>query len=263
MMRMAPGSDRRGKMEGMEYMDYFNTPKEKWQEFLKIRDEDIPNKLIIDGKIDYPKWIKIVLDRVKNGRASWHPNLIMGEYNGDLIGYGVCFGGSVASQYTHIYCKMGTKKMVQIGCGGGLQPDIEPGDIIVSEAVLCRDGSARFYKHISDLVEFDRELIKDVIEKIEERGIPYHLGKTICMFDILLWEAEDFKDLSRKGFLGADMESGSVCAVSKYFGAPATSFYVCSDNSASGKDLFYKQTEEEQKKVKMIFDAVLNIALEL
>ncbi len=244
-------------------MDYFNTPKEKWQEFLKIRDEDIPNKLIIDGKIDFPKWIKIVLDRMKNGRISWHPNLIMGECNGELVGYSVCFGGSVASQYTHIYCKMGTKKMIQIGCGGGLQSDIELGDIIVSEGVLCNEGSARLYKQESDFIEFDRELIKEVIEKLDERNILYHLGKTMCMFDILLWEADDFIDLSNRGFIGADQESGSVGSVSKFFGVPATSFYVCSDNSASGKDLFYKQTKEEQQKVKSGFDTVLDIALEL
>lgn len=220
-------------------------------------------KLIIDGKIDFPKWVKIVLDRMKNGRLSWHPNLIMGEYNGELVGYGVCFGGPVASQYTHIYCKMGTKKMVQIGCGGGLQPDIELGDIIVSEGVLCNDFSARFYKQDSDFVEFDRRLSKQVIEKLEARGVPYHLGKTMSMFDILLWEKEDYIDLSNKGFLGADQESGSVGSVSKFFGVPATSFYVCSDNSASGKDLFYKQTKEEQKRVKLGFDTVLDIALEL
>ena len=244
-------------------MDYFNTSKERWQDFLKIANEDIPDKLIIDGKIDYPKWTKIVLDRMTNGRVVWMPNLIIGEYQNKLVGYGVCFGGPIASQYTHIYCKMGTKKMIQIGCGGGLQPDIELGDIMVSEGVLCIDGSAQLYKQESDYVEFDRTLRNNVIAELEDRQNPYHVGKTVCNYDILLWESEPLMELSRSGYIGTDMESGGVGSVARYFGVPAISFYVCSDNSISGKDLFYKQTKEEQEKVKMGFDTVLDIALAL
>ena len=59
------------------------------------------------------------------------------------------------------------------------------------------------------------------------------------------------------------MESGAVGSVSKLFGVPATSFYVCSDNSASGKDLFYKQTEEESKRINDSLLSVLDIALNL
>ena len=44
-------------------MDYFNNTKDKRQEFLNISDEDIPEKLIIDGKMNYPKWTRIVLDK--------------------------------------------------------------------------------------------------------------------------------------------------------------------------------------------------------
>ncbi len=91
-------------------MDYFKNTKEEWQEFLNIPEQDIPEKLIIDGKIDYPKWTRIVLDRMDNGRIAWMPNLTFGDHNGKLTGYGVCFGGPVASQFTHIYCKMGTRR---------------------------------------------------------------------------------------------------------------------------------------------------------
>lgn len=244
-------------------MDYFNNSKEEWQEFLKISKDEIPGKLIIDGKIDFPKWTRIVLDRMENGRVAWMPNLVIGEYKGKLTGYGVCFGGPVASQYTHIYCKMGTEKMIQIGCGGGMQPDIELGDIIVSEEVLCLDGVSRLYKQGSDFIEFDRTLTEEVIEGIEQRGIPYHVGRTVCTYDILLWEKDVFMGLSGDGYIGTDMESGAVGSVSKFFGVPAVSFYVCSDNSTSGKDLFHKETEEEDRNVKRGFDAVLDIALDL
>ena len=41
-------------------MSYFDIPKEKWQDFLNISDNDIPSRLIIEGNINYPKYIKIL-----------------------------------------------------------------------------------------------------------------------------------------------------------------------------------------------------------
>jgi len=244
-------------------MDYFNESKDKWQSFLGISYEDIPDKLVIDGKKNYPKWTKIVLDRMKNGHVAWMPNLVIGEIGGSRTGYGACFGGPIASQICHIYCKMGSKKMIQIGTGGGIQPDIELGDVIVSESVLCRDGVNRLYKQAEDTIHFDNELAGQVIEKLVDSGIPYHLGRTVCIYDILLWEKRDFMELSRNGYKGCDMESGAVGSVAKLFDVPAVSFYVCSDNSASGKDLFYKQTEDERKRINDNLIKVLDIALKL
>lgn len=244
-------------------MDYFNESKEKWQSILGISNVDIPDKLIIDGKLNYPKWTKIVLDRMRNGRIAWMPNLVIGNIDDSLTGYGACFGGPIASQFCHIYCKMGSQKMVQIGTGGGIQPDIELGDVIVSESVLCRDGVNRLYRHAEDTIHFDRDLTGQVIEKLEDAGIPYHLGRTVCIYDILLWEERDFMELSRSGYKGCDMESGAVGSVAKFFGVPAVSFYVCSDNSASGKDLFYKPTDEESKRINDSLLSILDIALNL
>jgi hypothetical protein len=56
-------------------MDYFNTSKEQWQEFLQIKDEDIPEILIIDGKINYPKWTKKFIEKVNNGKVGSDPTI--------------------------------------------------------------------------------------------------------------------------------------------------------------------------------------------
>ena len=53
------------------------------------------------------------------------------------------------------------------------------------------------------------------------------------------------------------MESGAVGSVCNFFDIPAVSFFVCSDNSASGKDLFYKQSYEEKVRVKKGLDIIL------
>lgn len=243
--------------------DYFNVSKEKWQKCLSISDNEIPEKLIIEGHINYPKLIEKRGQKLSDVKNCWMPNLIMGKYQGQLIGYGVCFGGPIASQFAHIYCKMGTKKIIQIGICGGLQDYIELGDIIVSGIVLSMDGSAKLYKQKSNIVTFDENLKKKVIQEFEKRKIKYHVGKTVSYFDILLEEKKDLIELSKSGYLAVEMEAATTCSVANFFGVPAISFFVVSDNSMTGKDLFYKMTKKEKDRIEEgkdnIFDVALNI----
>jgi purine-nucleoside phosphorylase len=242
-------------------MDYFNGPKKQWQKLLRISDEDIPGKLIIEGGVNYPKWIERRSGSLTNVRSAWIPSLIQGEFEGQLVGYGVCFGGPMASQFTHIYCKMGTGKIIQIGTGGGLQKDIELGDIVVSEGVLSLDGSARLYKQETDYVRFDTNLKEKVIVELKKGNIKHHVGKTVSYYDILLEEGRDLINLSNLGYLGVDMEAAAVGSVAMYFGVPAISIILISDNSITGKDLFYKQNEEEQKRIDEGMDRIFEVAL--
>ncbi len=244
-------------------MSYFDTPKEKWQSLLGISSKDIPDKLIIEGHPDFPGCIERRRTRLSDVRPAWMPNLVIGDYQGRTIGYGVSFGGPMASQLVHIYCKLGTKKIVQIGTGGGLQKGLELGDIVVSESVLSLDGVWKLYKQKSRRIRFDAGLRDSAVRALESRGVNFHVGRTVSYYDILLEEEKDLQRLSRAGYLGVEMEAGATGAVAGYFGVPAIVLFVVSDNSISGKDLFYKQTDEERKRTKSTRETVFDVALEI
>ena len=151
-------------------MDYYSVPGERWQDFLHIPDEDIPDRLIIEGQIHFPRYIERRSQVLKEVRSAWMPNLVLGRHGDELVAYGVCFGGPIASQFAHVYCKLGTHKVIQIGICGGLLADIELGDIVVSEEVLSLDGSARLYKLAGDHARFDGALRDRAVAELEERG---------------------------------------------------------------------------------------------
>lgn len=244
-------------------MGYYSVPKDQWQSFLRISPEDVPETLIIQGAIDYPRYLERrgeLLDDVKTG---WMPNLIVGRHDGRTIAYGVCFGGPIASQFAHIYCKLGTKKVVLIGICGGLQADIDLGDVVVSEKVLSLDGSARLYKQAKRHVDFDGALCESAKGELEKRGLNAHVGKTVSYYDILLEEEEDLKDLCRSGYIGVEMEGAAIGAVAQHFSTPALSMFIVADNSISGKDLFYQQTEEEREGITKGLDLLFEVALTL
>ena len=88
-------------------------------------------------------------------------------------------------------------------------------------------------------------------------------GKTVSYFDILLERQEDLMELSNSGYIGVEMEAAAAGSVANHFGVPAISFFVVSDNSITGKDLFYKQTEEESKRIEEGSDMLFDIALRI
>lgn len=244
-------------------MGYYHVPTERWQSFLKISDEDIPEKLIIEGQIHFPRCIERRGQVLRDVREGWMPNLMVGEHKGQTIAYGVCFGGPIASQFAHIYCKMGVEKVVLIGICGGLQADIELGDIVVSEAVLSLDGSARLYGRDQDLVAFDETLRDRAVSELRGTGKRFHVGRTVSYYDILLEEQDDLAALSDSGYLAVEMEAAATGAVAQHFGTPALAMLTVADNSISGKDLFYEQTEDERKAIQESIDIVFESALEL
>jgi purine-nucleoside phosphorylase len=244
-------------------MSYFNVPKHRWQRLLGISSKDIPDKLIIEGHPDFPGCIERRKTKLSNVRSAWMPNLVIGEYQGRTTGYGVSFGGPMASQLAHIYCKLGTKKVVQIGTGGGLQKDLDLGDIVVSESVLSLDGVWKLYRQKSRHIRLDGGLRDRAVRALERRGANFRVGRTVAYYDILLEEEKDLLKLSKAGYLGVEMEAGATGSVTGCFGVPAIVLFVVSDNSMSGKDLFYKQTEDERKRIKSGRETIFDVALEI
>jgi uridine phosphorylase len=242
-------------------MGYRSVPGERWQDFLNIPDDGIPRRLIIEGQISYPRFIERRSQVLSDVRTAWMPNLVHGRHADELVAYGVCFGGPIASQFTHVYCKVGTPKVIQIGICGGLQADIELGDIIVSEEVLSLDGSANLYGLADDRARFDRTLRDRAVALLEDLGARYRVGRTVSYFDILLEEGEDLADLSAAGYVGVEMEAAATGSVANHFGVPALAVLAVSDNSISGKDLFHEQSEEERGRVQTAIDAVFDVAL--
>ena len=242
---------------------YYEMPKEKWQGLLGIREEDIPETLVIEGHLAYPEIFSTRGKKLEEGRTAWMPNLMIGKYKGRTVGYGVCFGGPMASQFAHIYCKMGTKRIVLIGECGGIRKTVEVGDIVVSEEVLSLDGVSSLYRRPRDHLLFDAQLLEQAELKLKEKGLKYHIGKTGSYYDILLERKIDLEELAISGYISLDMEAAAVCAVANHFEVPSLAMFVVGDNYTIGKDIFYKKTEEEVKMVNDGMEKVLEIALEL
>jgi uridine phosphorylase len=228
---------------------------------LRVKKNEVPDKLIIEGRIRSERGMAGRADRLRKVKPGWEPGIITGEYGDRKVAFAMCVGGPVASQISHLYCKLGVKKIIHIGTGGGLQKNIALGDIIVSKRVLSLDGCAKLYKQKSRLVGFDKGLVSAVTAQLKQRNLRHHVGRTVTYYDILLEEMKDLRALCRAGYLGVEMEAASVASVANYFGVPAVSLFYASDNSMTGKTIFHSKTPKELEATKAASDAIFEIAL--
>ena len=151
------------------------------------------------------------------------------SYQGRVSWFFVEYGGAKLSELLHIGSLLGSNQNLLIGSAGGLQPDLQAGDIILSSAAY-KDGSmSQLYdqseqqKHVAA----DLDLLQVISQKLDDKVA---IGKTMTCQAMLAESRALIKRWSQQGYLGVEMEAATVLAVSKYFAVPAAAMLVISDN---------------------------------
>lgn len=74
--------------------------------------------------------------------------------------------------------QIGIKRIIRIGTCGAIQPYIKVGDIVISQAALCRQGAAHDIAPIEYPAVADPFMTVALAQAAEQLGINYHLGIT-------------------------------------------------------------------------------------
>ena len=74
--------------------------------------------------------------------------------------------------------QVGIKKIIRIGTCGSIQPDVKVGNVVISQAALCRQGAANDIAPIEYPAVADPFLTVALVKTAQKLGINYHLGIT-------------------------------------------------------------------------------------
>ncbi len=74
--------------------------------------------------------------------------------------------------------QIGIKKIIRIGTCGSIQSHVKVGDIVISQAALCRQGAANDIAPLEYPAVADPFLTVALVETAQKLGINYHLGIT-------------------------------------------------------------------------------------
>lgn len=156
----------------------------------------------------------------------------------------------------------GVKELIHIGFAGGLQPDMKPGDIVLTEGAYNDTAVARLYGFDYDRIEASKELTDELSSLLKTKEIPFKRGihwTTDAGYRETWGQVVEYRE---KGALCVEMEGVGLFTVANYRNCAASAIYVISDvHMESGWDLGWREknlNEAVEKVLDMIISTVEN-----
>jgi uridine phosphorylase len=233
-----------------------------WLEALGLAPDWSPAAIIVEGTWWREKQTRERLSRLEKVKELAFPDMFIGRWNGKDVGYCCAYGAARAVEPVHLFCQLGAKLAVQIGTCGGFQPGLEPGDIIVPETVIARDGVAALYG-VVDCVAADDEMSARAVDLLERRGHRVRRGPHLTWPSLFAQSHAMNEGWRKAGYLSVDMESAATIGVARHFGVPALSLLVLWDTLSSGRSFLSPLTADEQLRLDAGNLATFDVALSL
>lgn len=140
-----------------------------------------PQTVILSGEPERSHYIaKTYLQNVKplsqyRGLNSYLGNLPSGQ---PILVATSGMGAPSVSIVVNELVQVGIKQFIRVGTCGSIQPYIRVGDIVISQASLCRQGAALDIAPAEYPAVADPFLTVAMVETARKLDIPYHLGIT-------------------------------------------------------------------------------------
>ena len=126
----------------------------------------------------------------------------------------------------------GTRRLVILSLAGGLQPALQPGDIVLGASAMRDEGTSYHYLPPAEQVQASPTLVGAIGDALRARALPYTQG-SIWSTDAAFRETREEADyFQAKGVQAVDMESAGLFAMGEVRGLQTASLLVIGDSLA-------------------------------
>jgi DeoD family purine-nucleoside phosphorylase len=187
-----------------------------------------------------------------------------------MLGYtGEFEGRPVSVQATGMGCpsaaivmeelvQLGVMRFLRVGTCGGLQPDLDLGDLIVALTAVPADGTARHY--VGDephCPTADWELVHAAVHAAKEIGQPLRVGPIASSDTFYDPDPDRHKRWSARGVLAVEMEAAVLFTIGALRGVQAGCLLTVSDVIVEGEQ--FKRIADED--LRAAVDRMTRVAL--
>ncbi len=102
---------------------------------------------------------------------------------------------------------LGVRRIVRVGTCGGLQPDLELGDLIVAVSAVPADSTAVHLVGEPHAPTADWELVHGAVHAAKERGTPVRVGPVVSSDLFYNPDEGQYRRWSERGILAVEMEA--------------------------------------------------------
>jgi DeoD family purine-nucleoside phosphorylase len=175
-----------------------------------------------------------------------------------MLGYTGTFEGKpVSVQATGMGCpsaaivfeelvQLGVKRLLRVGTCGGLQPDMQLGDLIVAVSAVASDRT------VEKLVNFephtptaDFGLVHSAVHSAKELGKPVHVGPIVSSDLFYNPDGGQYERWSSRGVLAVEMEASVIFTLGALRKVQAGCLLTVSDVVVEGE--FVRISDQEMK----------------
>ncbi len=102
---------------------------------------------------------------------------------------------------------LGVRRILRVGTCGGLQPDLELGDVIVAVSAVPADSTALHLAGEAHAPTADWELVHGAVHAAKEAGIPVRVGPVVSSDLFYNPDGSQYRRWAERGILAVEMEA--------------------------------------------------------
>ncbi len=190
------------------------------------------------------------------------------EIQGKKYWFAIEYGGATLSEYLHLACLFGSKKNIQFGSCGGLNPNLNSLDLIVPTYAYGNESTTRIYaREVKDNKHYSTESILQELIRNIPKNLKVDTGHIMCCQAMMGETWDDVKSWSEEGYSGVEMETAVLFAISNHFKVPCGALVYITDNLIKGQTCHSESHKNEKTKreelkaevYKVVIKTLLNI----
>ena len=227
------------------------------QYHIHLTEEHGARYAIIPGDPGRVEKIAAYLDDAKQVGYNREYNSYLGYLDGEkvlVVSTGI--GGPSCAICVEELAKIGVDTFIRVGTCGGMQPEVEPGDVIIGSGAIRQDGTSREYLPIEFPAVADFKVTQALYNAAEKLGYRNHVGvvqakdsfygqhspESMPIAPELLYKWEAWK---RGGCLASEMEGAALFIVGAARRLRTGAVFHCVWNQEIAKSAMPKERKED------------------
>lgn len=227
------------------------------QYHIGLSEEHSAKYAIIPGDPGRVEKIAAFLDNAKQVGNNREYNSYLGYLDGEkvlVVSTGI--GGPSCAICVEELAKIGVDTFIRVGTCGGMQPNVKPGDVVISTGAIRQDGTSREYMPIEFPAVADFHVTSALYQAAQDLGYDNHIGvvqakdsfygqhspESMPTAPELLAKWDAWK---RGGCLASEMEGATLFIVSAARGLRSGGVFHCVWNQEVSQSAMPKERKED------------------
>lgn len=143
-------------------------------------------------------------------------------------------GAPIVAAQAEELIALGATRLVSVALSGGLQADLAPGTIVVSDSAIRDEGTSHHYLPPGREVAADAALTASLVAALSSDGVEVRSGRSWSTDAPYRETPDEVNAYQAEGVLAVDMEVAALFAVAQIRGVAAAAVLVVGDNLAGG-----------------------------